>query len=99
MLSPDFLQHRIGHGLRIDADAGDTVCFQNRQFLFRDGIRAAGFYGKFHELRQIKLLFHRADQRIQLLSGERCGSAAPEIDGNDTKPQRLHYLRGGGDLL
>ena len=46
----DLLQHRIRHGLRIDADTGDPMRLQHRKLLFCDRVRPAGLHGEFPQM-------------------------------------------------
>ena len=92
-------QHRVLHGLGVDADAVGTVIQQHLQLLPGDGVGAACLDAVLRAARQIKALVQMGQQVIHLLRRQSGGRTAAHIEGLDAQTRLRHHAGGVGDLL
>ena len=99
VLSPDRLQHRIFHRLRVDAHPVHTVLSKRAKLLFGNGVRPSGFYGAFSQRREIEFRFDLRQEAVQLAFVQSRRGSAAHVNRYHPKPVFTHLFRHGMQFL
>ena len=98
MPAADQAQRLFLHGLRVHADAGNTVLFNDTQLLLCDAVRASCFHSEFLPA-ACKAFFDQRQQPVHLIRLQ-CGRrSAADVDSVRLFSELLHHLRAGADFL
>ena len=95
----DGLEHRVGHGLRVDAHAVHPVRAQDAQLLLRDRVGPSGLHRELAQRGELEAFLQLFTDALELPRGERRGRAAAEIQRHRPQAERPALLPRRLDLL
>ena len=87
----DSLEHLVGQGLGVDADAVHAVIQEHLQLVPVNGVGTARLNAVLHHIPEVEVLAQMGQQTIHLLCRQRGGRAAAHVERADMEPRVLHH--------